>query len=121
MKILDSNILIYSYSEAYKYLRELIWSENVFASEISRLEVLGFHGMTKPEEEYFLDLFFILKTHEIDRLVLDEAIQLRKSHKMRLGDSIVAATALVPGLEIYTRNVADFVKVQGLKVINPIP
>lgn len=45
MKIIDSNILIYSYSEEYKYLRELIWSEGVFASEISRLEVLGYHGL----------------------------------------------------------------------------
>ncbi len=121
MKILDSNILIYSYSDGYKHLRQLVWSDDAFASEISRLEVLGYHGLDKSEEEYFHDVFLVLKTHEIDVPVLDEAIRLRKAHKMKLGDSIVAATALIHGLEVYTRNMADFMKIPGLKVVNPIP
>lgn len=120
MKILDSNILIYSYSEAYKYLRELIWSDDASASEIPRLEVLGYHGLTEKESQYHKDAFLILKTYEIDIRVLDQAIHLRRDHKMKLGDSIVAATALVHGLEIYTRNTADFLKIPGLKVVNPI-
>ena len=36
-------------------------------------------------------------------------------------DSIVAATALLHGAELQTRNVADFQKIPDLKVINPIP
>ncbi|MFN4255246.1 MAG: hypothetical protein ACK4Q5_09595 [Saprospiraceae bacterium] len=39
---------------------------------------------------------------------------------MKLGDSIIAATALFVGAEIYTRNAADFEKIPGLKVVNPI-
>ncbi len=120
MKILDSNIIIYSYSEAYKYLRELVWSDDASASEISRLEVLGYHGLSEKESQYHKDAFLVLKTHKIDSQVLDQAIRSRRDHKMKLGDSIVAATALVHGLEVYTRNTADFLKIPGLKVVNPI-
>jgi len=113
MKILDSNILIYSYSEEYKYLRELVWSNDASASEISRLEVLGYHGLSEKENQYHKDAFLVLKTFEIDMRVLDEAIKLRRDHKMKLGDSIVAATALVHSLEVYTRNITDFMKIPG--------
>lgn len=39
---------------------------------------------------------------------------------MSLGDSIIAATALVNSFELYTHNVADFVGISGLKIIDPI-
>ncbi len=57
---------------------------------------------------------------EIDILTINEAIRQRRDHKMKIGDSIVAATALVHGLEVYTRNTADFLKIPKLKVINPV-
>jgi len=34
--------------------------------------------------------------------------------------SIVAGTVLVHGLELYTRNLADFTKIEGLIVIDPV-
>jgi len=120
MKILDTNILIYSFSEAYQYLRELVWNEDSTASEITRLETLGFHGLKMDEENYYKDVFIVLQTYRIGPNVLDEAIRLRRAYKMKLGDSIVAATAVLNGLELYTRNVADFNKIPGLKVVNPI-
>jgi toxin FitB len=39
---------------------------------------------------------------------------------MKLGDSIVAATALVENREIYTRNLSDFIKIPNLIVKNPV-
>ncbi len=47
------------------------------------------------------------------------AITLRQQRKMGLGDSIIAATALVHGLALVTRNVDDFKHVAGLALINP--
>jgi len=44
-----------------------------------------------------------------------------KKHNLKLGDSIIAATALVHDLTIYTRNLSDFEKTSGISCINPIP
>jgi hypothetical protein len=38
---------------------------------------------------------------------------------MKLGDSLVAGTALPQGLTLVTRNVDDFTGIDGLKVLNP--
>ncbi len=120
MKLLDSNILIYSFSDPHHYLRELVWGEDAFASEITRLETLGFHGLSVEEEDYYKDVFLVLQTRKIDRQVLDEAIRLRRTYRMKLGDSIIAATAVLNGFELYTRNMSDFEKIPGLKVVNPL-
>ena len=57
----------------------------------------------------------------VDDAVLNEAVRLRKHFKMKLGDSIVAATALLYDAELQTRNVDDFQNIPGLIVINPLP
>ena len=120
MKLLDSNILIYYYLDVHKYLRPLLSEEDTFVSEISRLEVLGYHGLSQDEEDYFRDVFSVVQIVEIDKTLINEAIRFRRMNKMKLGDSIVAASATLNGLEIYTRNVADFDKIPGLKVVNPV-
>lgn len=120
MKILDSNILIYSLGDAFRYLRPLILEQDTFVSEITRLEVLGFHGLSKSEEVYFTEMFLEVQMLVIDFPIIDKAIRIRRTHKMKLGDSIVAASALVHGLQLYTRNTSDFLKIPGLNVVNPI-
>lgn len=57
MKLLDSNIIIYSGLEKFSFLRELFYEENVFISDITILEVLGFSRITPEQEEYFNDVF----------------------------------------------------------------
>lgn len=120
MRVLDSNILIYSYADTYSYLRPLLLESDVCVSEITRLEVLGFHGLDAKEETYLTEVFLEIQTVEISRALMDEAVRLRKVYKMKFGDSIVAATAMLNGSEIYTRNVADFEKIPGLKIVNPV-
>lgn len=54
------------------------------------------------------------------RIFLIEPFEIRKKYNLKLGDSIIAATASVHGLEIYTRNLSDFERVKRLKCVNPI-
>ncbi|NRF41075.1 type II toxin-antitoxin system VapC family toxin [Pedobacter foliorum] len=118
--LLDSNVIIYSYSSEYEYLRGLIINELCIVSEISRVEVLGYHGLKKEEEKYFKDIFEYATIILPDQDIFDRAIEIRKKYNLKLGDSLIAATASVHGLEIYTRNLSDFERVRGLKCINPI-
>jgi toxin FitB len=120
MKLLDSNIIIYSYQPNFAYLKPLVLDPNNAVSAISQLEILGFHGISVDVETFCTYVFRILQSFPIDDIVLSKAIELRKRYKMKLGDSLVAATALVENREIYTRNVGDFIKIPTLIVKNPI-
>ena len=51
MKILDSNIIIYATQSAYAYLFPLLKDPNNYISEITKLEVLGFHGFDKTSKQ----------------------------------------------------------------------
>lgn len=121
MKVLDSNIVIYSYQPAFSFLKPLVIDPENAVSAISRLEVIGYHAIQPSEETYCEYVFRILQQIPVDDAVLTEAIRLRKQFKLSLGDSIVAATSLLHRVELYTRNTADFLRVPDLKVINPIP
>ena len=120
MFLIDSNIILYSYLPEYEYLKRLFFEETVFVSEISRVEVLGYHKLTTPEESYFLDIFNLVPVIVPSVEVYNTAITIRKTYNLKLGDSIIAATALANNLVVYTRNLKDFEKIGKLKCINPI-
>jgi len=40
--------------------------------------------------------------------------------KLKLGDALIAATALVHDLELVTHNLADFSWITGLRVVDPM-
>jgi predicted nucleic acid-binding protein len=120
MYLADSNIIIYSSLEQYAYLRDFLVNEPIFVSEISRIEVLGYHKITAEEETYFKDIFRLIPIIVPSQQIFDEAIAIRKKHNLSLGDSIIAATAFVHNLSIYTRNLSDFEKVIGVNSVNPV-
>ena len=120
MTLIDSNIITYSYLPQYEYLRALIANDLVFVSEISRVEVLGYHKLTSDEENYFRNIFDLVTVIIPSREVFNTAIEIRKNYKLTSGDSIIGATGLVGDLTIYTRNMKDFEKIPDLKSVNPI-
>lgn len=120
MFLIDSNIIIYSYSNQYEYLRSLFFKESAFVSEITRVEVLGYHKLTNEEESYFQDIFNFLPVISPSLQIFYTSITIKKTYNLKLGDSIIAATALINGLSIYTRNLSDFKKITSLKCTDPI-
>lgn len=52
--------------------------------------------------------------------IFNRAIEIRRKYNLKLADSVIAATAAINYLEIYTRNLSDFERVIGLKSINPV-
>lgn len=53
--------------------------------------------------------------------VAERAIELRRWRRMSLGDSIIAATALVEGIPLVTHNVSDFTGIADLQVEDLLP
>ena len=55
----------------------------------------------------------------VEDAVADAAILLRQARRMKLGDALIAVTALLHELPLVTRNVDDFKHIAGLQIINP--
>ena len=119
MRILDSNIIIYASQTAYSYLLPLLHDSDNFVSEISKLEVLGYYKFDSIAKKTLTDLFDTIQIIPIDSNIINKAVQVRQNQKMSIGDSIIAATAVLNKFEVITRNVNDF-KALNLVVNNPI-
>ncbi len=117
--ILDSNIIIYSIQPSFKFLRDFIALHNSGVSEITRLEVLGYHKISNEDKQVFHLIFDSLELFNMNKSVVEKAISLRQQKSMSLGDSLIAATAIVHNLPLMTRNKADFIHIKELTIINP--
>lgn len=119
--LLDSNIVIYAANGTSPEAEELVAGSGHAVSSITLIEVYGCKNL-EPDEKRALDTVFArFEIHDLDRNVIDRAIQLRQTRKMRLGDSIIAATALCHRLCLATNNTADFKGIPGLELFNPLP
>ncbi len=120
MKLIDSNLVIYSAYPEYEYLRTLVINETSYVSEITRVEVLGYHQLSMQEKRFYESLFQTIQIVLPDQSIYDRAIQLRQNQRVKLGDSLIAATALELGFTLYTRNDVDFKGIPELTVVNPV-
>jgi len=56
----------------------------------------------------------------LDDVVTAKTINLRRVYKkLKLGDAIIAATALAYNFNLVTRNTKDFKNIEGLEFVNP--
>lgn len=117
--LLDSNIIIYSAQPENEFLRHLIAEKAPFVSAISYVEVLGYHRLTETERQYLETFFAKARILPLSQPVLDEAVRLRQARRIKLGDSLVAGTAILHDLILITRNSGDFTGIAGLRVLNP--
>lgn len=54
-----------------------------------------------------------------DEDIVNQTIAIRKQHKVKTPDANIAATAIVWGFTLITRNIRDFKNIQGLQLVNP--
>jgi hypothetical protein len=119
MRLLDSNIIIYAALPEYTALR--LWlSAPAAVSAVTLVEVLGYHGLDEAALAEFELWFSHLTLHQVTESVLRRAATLRRTHRLKLGDAIIAATALEHDLELVTRNEADFRRIPELRIVNPM-
>lgn len=118
--IFDSNLIIYSVRSEYPGLLRLISTLAPSVSAISAVEVLGFHNLSPDNKADFEAFFQAAEVLAVNDAVIGRAVALRQARKLKLGDALIAATALVFGHDLYTHNTKDFTGIPGLTVIDPI-
>jgi predicted nucleic acid-binding protein len=120
--LLDSNPIIYYLNQqlppAGRAFVDQLTIDGAAYSVMTRLEVLGFRMLPdqRSRSEQMLELFTELP---IDDLVIDTAISLRSTLKIKAMDALIASTALNHNLPLITRNSRDFQAIAGLTLIDP--
>ncbi len=75
---------------------------------ITKIELLG-HAFPTLEEKVVTTAFAHASVlYELTDSIVEKTIAVRRQHCLKLPDAIIAATALVHGFTLATRNVADF-------------
>ena len=59
------------------------------------------------------------KIYGIDKEIISKTIEVRKDHRLKIADAIIAATALVNNFTLIADNDKDYLKVPALKYVNP--
>ena len=117
--LLDTNIVIYACQPNGGWLDPWTTHPDAAIATVTRIEALGFAGISPEEEASIIDLVNASPTYALDEDVIEQAIQLRQQKKMKLGDAIIAATALAYKIPLVTRNEDDFKHIAGLDLRNP--
>ncbi len=80
---------------------------------------MGWLNATPEQLKPLYEFMEIVRVIPINDSVIEKTIAIRQNRKIALGDAIIAATALQHNLTLITRNTADFINIEGLKLINP--
>lgn len=121
MILLDSNILIYLRNPKLgERIAEQLQDSRLHTCNIVIAEVLGYKDINNTDAQYFEDLFITMKNHAFDDVITSKVIELRRTVNIELPDSIIAATALINNLVLWTHNTEDFEKVPDLRLFDPV-
>lgn len=118
--IIDSNVLIYAAQPEHDVLRQFIREHAPAVSVVSYIEVLGYHRLQEVERRLLEKFFRAAEILPLSDAIVEQTVQLRQRRRMSLGNSIVAATALVHGRSLVTHNTEDFEWIEELAVLDPL-
>ncbi len=122
MIFIDTNIIINYFkaeAKAVNFFEKYKNKENFGISIITKIEITSYPYITEEEFlkiEEFLKEFIIIP---VDENISSICSYLRRKYKMKLGDAIIAATAIYYNSPLLTFNIRDFKKIKELKIISP--
>lgn len=114
----DTNIIVYIANGTLG--EDIIGNEPIIYPSIVYIESLGYPSIKSIEEQRIRELCATLTVAPLTDNIIENAIKLRQDKKISLGDSIVAATALENGSQLWTVNIKDFEHIYGLNILNPL-
>ena len=124
MILCDTNILIEFYKNNRTVIDEMqnIGISQIAISVITQAE-LYYGALNKGELTQIQKHLRLLHILSIDENISAKFIQLMAcyslSHKLTIPDALIASTALVNDLALYTLNIKDFRFIEGLSLYQP--
>ena len=99
--VLDTNIVIYLQKG---WLAEALPKGHMAISVITEIELRGFPGLSAEQEEYLTRFLAEIRIESLDKDIKETAIRLRRNHRIKLPDALIAATALARGAVLLTND-----------------
>lgn len=120
--LIDTNVWIDALSGRLSpaaFLKISVQADWAGYSAITRLELFGLPGLKDEEETKISEILKPFVEIAVESAIIDKAIGVRKAKRIKVPDAIIAATALVKGCSLITRNTEDFKGISDLVVIDP--
>ncbi len=104
--LLDTNVIIdfLNGQDELAGLPEILNGAELYASSITRMELLSHHRLAGEDEPKILNFLDDLIILPIDQEVERAAIALRRGARLKLPDAIIAATAWLINATLVTRD-----------------
>ena len=120
----DTNIVIYylqgQFSKrAESYIDKLIAKSIPAISVITEIELLCWNTETKSDLQLIKRFIKNIPVVQIDDVVKNKTIEIRRIHKIKLPDAIIAASAIVNQIPLVTHDSKDFKRVKDIYIIDP--
>ena len=112
--IADTNFLIHV--NQGDFLVEPFLEYSFAVSYITEIELLGAFNLNKTQIEQFKNLLNDCFICEMNEKIKQKCISLRRQHKIKIPDAIIAATSLIYGIPLITSD-QDFQKITELNLI----
>ena len=97
----DTNVIIYLL-DGDKAIAELFDENIISISFITELELLSARKYSQSQEVKIKEFIQELKIYEYNNLIKNACINLRQKYSLKLPDAIIAATALIYQLPLFT-------------------
>lgn len=118
--LIDTNAVIdYLNNKLPSNASNLLDGEELQICVITRMELLAWPNADVRQLSVLNEFIDNAVVWNLDEPVIIKGIEVRKMYRVKLPDAIIAATALVYGFTLVTRNIADFKNISDLDLINP--
>ena len=122
--VVDTDILIDFFrgvESSKSFFRDILSHRiSAFISVVTEAELLSGEECNDMDKKIKIEaLLGFLNKVDVDSYLAQKSGYLRRTYKISIPDAIIAATALKLNTVLYTRNLKDFNKIQGLNVKSP--
>jgi predicted nucleic acid-binding protein len=117
---LDTNAIVYYLNDdpdAVATLRGVFAQDSpVYVSTVTELELFAFPNLSRDEESLIEALLATISIIPLDSHVARIAALVRRQYRVKVPDTIIAATAMFTGSTLLSRNTRDFRRIANLAV-----
>ena len=117
--LIDTNILIYIIQGRIRISDFAHIRSNLYISSVTCMETLGYSFGDESEEKAVTAFCKTFERIFLSEEIEEQAIIIRKRHKIKMPDAIIAATATIHDITLVTCNNSDYKNISGLKLFTP--